>query len=62
MPRDCSCPIPNDDELPPGWHWCTFERRIVTNTGIQVPLADSPLIGSPEEQAALRELQAWRRP
>jgi hypothetical protein len=59
MPKECTCPTPADGLLPAGWHWCVFEKRVVTDGGTQVPLADHPLIGNEEEQEAYRTLRAW---
>jgi hypothetical protein len=50
-------------DLPPGWRWAKVAKglfRIVTDTGVQVPLADNPDVGSDEERAALQELLAWQ--
>jgi hypothetical protein len=55
-----NCKRPLINSLPPGWHWCRGEQRVVTNAGIVVPLVDDPLIGSEEQREALRFLEGWR--
>jgi hypothetical protein len=38
--------------MPPGWHWCRDEQRLVTASGVVVPIVDHPLVGTDEQRAA----------
>jgi hypothetical protein len=40
------CKLPKNNSLPPGWHWCKSEQRVVTDAGVVVPIVDDPLIGT----------------
>lgn len=53
------CKNPKVKSLPRGWHWCKQEQRVVTDTGIVVPIVDDPLIGTGEQRNALTRLQEW---
>jgi hypothetical protein len=53
------CKLPNNNSLPLGWHWCMSEQRVVTDTGVVVPLVDDPLVGTEAQREALRALRKW---
>jgi hypothetical protein len=55
------CKNPKVKSLPRGWHWCKQEQRVVTDTGIVVPIVDDPLIGTAEQRTALRRLREWEQ-
>jgi hypothetical protein len=53
------CKLPLKGSLPPGWHWCRSEQRIVTDAGVMLPLVDDPLVGTDEQREALRFFRVW---
>jgi len=54
-----TCPIPKISSLPPGWHYCRFEKCVITDTGTEVPVVDHELVGTDEGREALAVLRAW---
>jgi len=60
-PGHATCPIPKTNSLPPGWHWCKHEKCLITETGIQVPVADHELVGTDEGRAARLVLLSWKQ-
>ena len=59
-PGHSTCKPPKAQSLPLGWHWCRFDKCVVTNTGVRVPIVDNPLVGTSIERGALRLLEVWR--
>jgi hypothetical protein len=58
-PGHATCKHPTIPSLPAGWHWCRFEKCVVTDTGITVPVVEDPMVGTKEQQDALRFLRRW---
>ena len=61
-PGHSTCKHPTVSGLPSGWHYCRFEKAVVTDTGVIVPLVDDPLVGTEEQRDAHRFLRRWVRP
>jgi hypothetical protein len=55
------CKMPKINSLPPAWHWCRFEKSVVTDTGVVVPVVDHPLVGTSEGREAVAFLAQWNR-
>jgi hypothetical protein len=52
------------EKLPPGWTTTKGSDghvRITSPEGVGIPTVDDPLVGTPEQRAALAELKAWRK-
>jgi hypothetical protein len=58
-PGHSTCKYPTTTSLPAGWHWCRFERCVVTDTGVSVPIVDDPIVGTDAQREALRFLRRW---
>jgi hypothetical protein len=59
-PGHSTCKYPTVPSLPARWHWCRFERCVVTDTGVLVPIVDDPMVGTDAQREALRFLDRWR--
>ena len=58
-PGHSTCRYPSVSSLPPGWHWCRFEKCVVTDAGVKVPVVDDPTVGTDAQRAALQVLRQW---
>jgi hypothetical protein len=58
-PGHSTCRHPSIPSLPPGWHWCRFEKCVVTDVGVKVPVVDDPTVGTDAQRAALRVFREW---
>jgi hypothetical protein len=58
-PGHSTCKYPSIPSLPAGWHWCRFEKAVVTDTGIIVPVVDDPMVGTEAQREAHRYLRRW---